>query len=171
MDFKELIQTRRSVRKFRAEEVEEEDLREILEAARLAPSAINLQPWKFIVIKNDKKKRLIAQAAGGQEFVGEAPVVIVACATGRGGFIGGYMESWPGGVAFSVTHLLLAAWDRGLGTCWVGDFDEEKIKEICEIPPEVRVVAIVPVGYPVKIPQVVPRRPWEKIVSREVFSE
>ncbi|HXL02495.1 MAG TPA: nitroreductase family protein [Candidatus Atribacteria bacterium] len=171
MDFKELIQTRRSVRKFRAEEVEEEDLREILEAARLAPSAINLQPWKFIVIKNDKKKRLIAQAAGGQEFVGEAPVVIVACATGRGGFIGGYMESWPVDVAISVTHLLLAAWDRGLGTCWVGDFDEEKIKEICEIPPEVRVVAIVPVGYPVKIPQVVPRRPWEKIVSREVFSE
>ena len=83
MDFKELIQTRRSIRKFRAEEVEEEDLREILEAARLAPSASNLQPWKFIVIKSDKKKRLIAQAAGGQEFVGEAPVVIIACATGR----------------------------------------------------------------------------------------
>ncbi|HOA98900.1 MAG TPA: nitroreductase family protein [Candidatus Atribacteria bacterium] len=171
MDFKELIQTRRSIRKFRAEEVEEEDLREILEAARLAPSASNLQPWKFIVIKSDKKKRLIAQAAGGQEFVGEAPVVIIACATGRGGFIGGYMESWPVDVAISVTHLLLAAWDRGLGTCWIGDFDEEKVKEICEIPPEVRVVAIVPMGYPVKIPQATSRRPWEKIVSMETFGE
>ena len=64
MDFKEVIQSRRSVRKFRAEEIEEEDLREILEAARLAPSANNLQPWKFVVVKSDKKKRLIAQAAG-----------------------------------------------------------------------------------------------------------
>jgi len=171
MDFKEVIQSRRSVRKFRAEEIEEEDLREILEAARLAPSANNLQPWKFVVVKSDKKKRLIAQAAGGQEFVGEAPVIIVACATGRGGFIGGYMESWPVDVAISITHLLLAAWDRGLGTCWVGDFDEDKVKEICEIPPEVRVVALIPVGYPVKIPQAVPRRPLEKIMSKDVFSD
>lgn len=171
MDFKEVIQSRRSVRKFRAEEIEEEDLREILEAARLAPSANNLQPWKFVVVKSDKKKRLIAQAAGGQEFVGEAPVIIVACATGRGGFIGGYMESWPVDVAISVTHLLLAAWDRGLGTCWVGDFDEDKVKEICEIPPEVRVVALIPVGYPVKVPQEVPRRPLEKIMSKDVFSD
>ncbi|HQE24489.1 MAG TPA: nitroreductase family protein [Candidatus Atribacteria bacterium] len=171
MDFKEVIQSRRSVRKFRAEEIEEEDLREILEAARLAPSANNLQPWKFVVVKSDKKKRLIAQAAGGQEFVGEAPVIIVACATGRGGFIGGYMESWPVDVAISITHLLLAAWDRGLGTCWVGDFDEDKVKEICEIPPEVRVVALIPVGYPVKVPQEVPRRPLEKIMSKDVFSD
>ena len=103
--------------------------------------------------------------------MGEAPVIIVACATGRGGFIGGYMESWPVDVAISITHLLLAAWDRGLGTCWVGDFDEDKIKEICEIPPEVRVVALIPVGYPVKIPQAVPRRPLEKIMSKDVFSD
>ena len=79
------------------------------------------------------------------------------------------MESWPVDVAISVTHLLLAAWDRGLGTCWIGDFDEEKVKEICEIPPEVRVVAIVPMGYPVKIPQATSRRPWEKIVSIDVY--
>ncbi|WP_369018455.1 nitroreductase family protein [Thermatribacter velox] len=170
MELSEVIKSRRSVRKFRSEEVVEEDLKEILEAARMAPSAGNLQPWKFIVVRNEKKKRYLAQACSGQEFVGEAPVVIVACATGRGGFIGKYMESWPIDVAIAFTHLILAAWNKGLGTCWIGDFDEEKVKEICEIPPEVRVVAITPLGYPVKVPQATQRKSLERIVSEEVYT-
>ncbi|MDK2896117.1 MAG: hypothetical protein PWP04_237 [Candidatus Atribacteria bacterium] len=170
MEFMEVVRNRRSVKKFRAEAVAEEDLKDILEAARLAPSAANIQPWKFIVVKNDKKKRLIGQACSSQEFVGEAPVVIVACATSRGVMIGKYMESWPIDVAIAFTHLILAAWNKGLGTCWIGDFNEDRIKELCEIPPEVRVVAITPLGYPVKVPQATPRRPLDKIVSEEVFS-
>ncbi|MBC7218030.1 MAG: nitroreductase family protein, partial [Candidatus Caldatribacterium sp.] len=90
---------------------------------------------------------------------------------GRGGWIGGYMESWPVDVAIALTHLMLAAWAKGLGTCWIGAFDEEKIKEICQIPPEVRVVAVTPLGYPVKIPQATTRRPLEKIYCEEVFAE
>jgi len=171
MDLTEAIATRRSIRKFRAEEVAEEDLREILNAARLAPSANNLQPWKFVVVKNEKKRRLIAQACFGQEFVGEAPVVIVACAISRGGCIGNYMESWPIDVAISLTHLMLAAWGKGLGTCWIGAFDEERIKDICAIPPEVRVVAVTPLGYPMKLPQATPRRPLEKIFCEDTYLE
>lgn len=171
MDLTEVIATRRSIRKFRAEDVTDEDVKDVLEAARLAPSANNLQPWKFIVVRNEKKRRLIAQACFGQEFIGEAPVVIVACATGRGGWIGGYMESWPVDVAIAMTHLMLAAWAKGLGTCWIGAFDEEKIREICQIPPEVRVVAVTPLGYPVKIPQATTRRPLERIYCEEVYTE
>ncbi|MCX6089545.1 MAG: nitroreductase family protein [Atribacterota bacterium] len=171
MDFMDVIKNRRSIRKFRAEEVVQEDLEEIMEAARLAPSANNFQPWKFIIIKNDKKKRLIAQSCSGQEFIGEAPVVIVACAIGRGGYIGKYMESWPMDVSIAMTHLVLAAWNKGLGTCWIGDFDEEKVREICSISPEIRVVAITPLGYPVKIPQTTARRPLDRIFCQETYSD
>ncbi len=171
MDFLEVVATRRSIRKFRAEDVTDEDVKAILDAARLAPSANNLQPWKFIIVRNEKKRRLIAQACFGQEFVGEAPVVIVACATGRGGCIGGYMESWPVDVTIAITHLMLAAWAKGLGTCFIGAFDEEKIREVCQVPPEVRVVAVIPLGYPVKIPQATSRRPLERIYCEEVFAE
>ncbi|HSV30876.1 MAG TPA: nitroreductase family protein [Atribacteraceae bacterium] len=170
MEMLEVISGRRSIRKFWTENVNPEDLKEILEAARLAPSAKNLQPWKLIVIRNDKKKRLIAQACAGQEFIGEAPVVIVACAVSRGSFIGKYMESWPMDVAIAMDHLMLAAWNKGLGTCWIGNFDEEKIKELCSVPPEVRVVGLTPLGYPAKIHQPSPRRPLEKVICEENYS-
>ncbi len=169
MDFMEVVRNRRSVRKFWPEEVVWPDIEEILDAAHLAPSAKNLQPWKFIIVRNEKRRRLLAQASG-QEFIGEAPVIVVACATGKGGFIGRYMESWPIDVAIAMDHLTLAAWNKNLGTCWIGDFDENKIKEICSIPEEIRVVALTPLGYPVKNPQPTPRRPLEKVVSQETYS-
>ncbi len=169
MELMDVIRNRRSVRKFWPEEVVWQDIEEILDAAHLAPSAKNLQPWKFIVVRNEKKRRLLAQASG-QEFVGEAPVIVIACATGRGGYIGRYMESWPIDVAIAMDHLTLAAWNKNLGTCWIGDFDENKVKEICSIPVEVRVVALTPLGYPVKNPQPTPRRPLEKVVSQDTYS-
>jgi len=171
MDLMEIIKNRRSIRKYRSDEISQQDLNEIFEAVQLAPSANNLQPWKFILIRNDKKKRLIAQACAGQEFIGEAPVVVVACAIGRGGYIGKYMESWPVDLAIAVTHLILSAWNKGLGTCWIGDFDEDKIREICSIPHVVRVVAITPLGYPVKTVPPTSRRPVERIICQESFSE
>lgn len=171
MDLMEIIRNRRSIRKYRSDEIPQPDLNEVFEAVQLAPSANNLQPWKFILIRNDKKKRLIAQACSGQEFIGEAPIIVVACAEGRGGYIGKYMESWPVDLAIAVTHLILSAWNKGLGTCWIGDFDEDKIREICNIPPSVRVAAITPLGYPVKTVPPTSRRPVERIICQESFSE
>jgi len=171
MDFMDVIRNRRSIRKFRADGITHEDLNEILEAIHLAPSANNLQPWKFILVKNEKKKRLIAQACSGQEFIGEAPIIVVACAVGRGGYIGKYMESWPIDIAIAMTHLILSAWNKGLGTCWIGDFDEDKMRDICNIPVQVRVAAITPLGYPVKPPQPTSRRPMERIICQESYSE
>jgi len=170
MDFMEVIRSRRSIRKYRSDEIPQPDLNEIFEAVQLAPSANNLQPWKFIIVRNDKRKRLIAQACSGQEFIGEAPIVIVACAVSRGGYIGKYMESWPVDVAIAMTHLVLSAWNKGLGTCWIGDFDEDKMREICNIPASVRIVAVTPVGYPVKSVPATSRRSLEKIICQESFT-
>lgn len=150
MEFNEVLKARRSVRKYKQTPIPEDVMKRILMAARYAPSAENIQPWMFIVVRDEEIKREIATYSHGQKFIAEAPVIIVALGNldESTSIIGGYMPSYPIDVAIAVEHIVLAAANEGLGTCWIGDFKEEKICSILNIPEEYHVVALTPIGYP-----------------------
>ncbi|HIE15238.1 TPA: nitroreductase [Candidatus Bathyarchaeota archaeon] len=150
MDFYEVIRTRRSVRSYKTDPIPDDVLRRILDAARISPSGSNRQPWKFIIVRDEKIKRKLAVACSNQQFIAEAPVIIVACGYNIHYNRGGYMRdmSMLVDVSIAFTHLILAAKAEGLGTCWIGSFDNDEIKRILNIPEDVNVVAITPLGYP-----------------------
>ena len=148
MNIFEAIKKRRSVRSFLDKPIEDEKLTAVLEAGRLAPSAGNRQECRFVVVEDRDVRRRIAVAANGQSFVGEAPVVIVACAVTNGHVMSCGQPCYPIDVAIALDHISLAAVELGLGTCWIGAFNEGKVKEILGIPEEVRVVELMPIGYP-----------------------
>lgn len=148
MNVIDAIKKRNSVRNFLDKPIEEKKLRAVLEAARVAPSAKNRQEWRFIIVKDHEVKRKIVEAAKGQSFVGEAPVIIVACAVDDGYVMTCGQLSYPIDVAIALDHISLAAVEVGLGTCWIGAFYENKVKEILGIPNGIRVVDLMPIGYP-----------------------
>jgi len=167
MNVRDAIKARRSIRRYQDREVEEEKLNQVLEAGRLAPSAKNMQEWKFIVVRDKDTRSKLSEAAKGQAFVGEAPVVIVACATLTDYVMTCGQLTYPIDVAISVDHMTLLATEVGLGTCWIGAFYEEEVKKILAIPPEIRVVAMLPLGYPAESPLPRPRKPMDDIVIHE----
>ena len=148
MDVFTAISQRRSVRAYKAIEVEEEKLKTILEAARLSPSASNRQDWKFIVARNKETKKKLAKAAFGQSFIGGAPVVLVACGTESKAIMACGQPTHTVDVSIACAFMILQACELGLGTCWIGAFEEDEVKKILEIPKSVRVVALIPLGYP-----------------------
>ncbi len=162
----EAIKTRRSIRRYKSTPVPESLLKEVLNAARLAPSADNSQPWKFVVVRDEQTKLRLAASANGQKFMAQAPVIIVACGIPDEAFptVGGYMSSHVVDVSIAVDHLTLAASSSGLGTCWIAAFKEEKVREVLGIPEDVRVVAMTPLGYPDEAPERTPRKNLEELV-------
>ena len=169
MILKEIVE-RYSVRKYLDKDVEEEKLREVLEAGRLAPSACNYQPWKFIVVRDKEIRKKIAEPTTWAKFIAEAPVLIVACKVRDGFLMGGWYDSAILDIGIALDHMTLQATHLGLGTCWIGDFNEKLVKELLEIPENVRVVALLTLGYPreKKIPKK-KRKPFEEVVSFEKF--
>lgn len=153
MDFWEVISRRHSVREYAEDRDVSQDLVDsILDAAIQAPSAGNRQSWHFIVVRNKRLKSALAQAAFGQMFVAEAPVVIAVCAVpGRSreryGNRGAELYTLQD-TAAATEHILLAATALGLGSCWVGAFDESSAAKALELPDELRPVALVPIGHP-----------------------
>lgn len=167
----EVIQKRRSVRKYKKDPIPEEALLRVLEAARLAPSGKNFQPWKFIIIKDKALKEELARASAGQFFMAKAPIIIVGC-----GFpdkcyarMGRYMKSWSVDVTIALEHLILQAQEEGLGTCWIGSFEEKEVKAILNVPEEVRVLALTPLGYPEEIPAFRGRKSLDEIISYDRY--
>lgn len=148
MDVFTAIQTRKSVRAYLDRPVEEEKLNAIFEAARLAPSASNRQEWRFVLVRQPEARRQLAEIAGSQHFIAEAAVVIVACAETDGRIMRCGQACYPIDVAIALDHITLAATALGLGTCWIGHFDEERVKAFLGIPPQVRVIELMPLGYP-----------------------
>ena len=171
MDLMEAIRTRRSIRRYKPTPVPEKLLKEVLSAARLAPSANNAQPWKIVVVRDEDAKRRLAAGANGQKFIAQAPIVLVACGIPDEAFptVGGYMSSDVMDVSIALDHLTLAAHSVGLGTCWIAWFKEEKIKAILAIPEDVKVVAMTPLGYPDEAPDRTPRRNLEELISYEKY--
>lgn len=152
MNFFEVVFKRRSIRKFLKKDVDDKLIGLILYCATKAPSAGNTQDWEFIVVRDEKIKEKIAIAALHQMFIKEAPVVIVVCSDiekiklkygERGENLYSIQDT-----AAAIMIILLAAQALGLGSCWIGAFDEENIKEILGIPENLRPVAILPIGYP-----------------------
>ena len=146
----EIFSKRQSVRAYADTAVEREKIERCLEAARLAPSACNIQPWRFIFVTDAALRREVAQAANGQKWMADAPVTVVGCGLPEQAYkkMGGHGNSVDVDVAIAMDHLTLAAVAEGLGTCWIGAFDEAKVKDLLAIPEQVKVVAMTPLGYP-----------------------
>ena len=149
MDFIDVINTRNSVRKYDDKTVEDEKINEILECARLAPSWANKQGWHFIVIKNAAKVAALTKAAGlVNRWLKNVPAMIVACGDPSNSGHRAGIDYIFIDVAIAMEHVVLAANNLGLGTCWIGYFDENGIKKELGIPDEIRVIALTPLGYP-----------------------
>jgi nitroreductase len=168
MNVSEAIRTRKSVRNYLDRPVEEEKLKMILEAAGLAPSASNRQEWRFVVVQDRETRTKLARIAGNQQFVGEAPVLIVACAETDEHLMSCGQPCYPIDVAIALDHLTLAAVEMGLGTCWIGMFNEKEVKDLLGIPEGVRVIELMPLGYPAD-PAVISKKrfPMDQIVKFE----
>jgi len=149
MEVLEAIKQAKSVSKFRPDPIPEQKIQTVLNAARLAPSVENLQPWKFIAVTDEDAKRKLAGMVTNGRLL-EAPVVIVACARldEAIGLIGGYMNSYPVDLGMALANLTLAATSEGLGTSWVFAFNEEKVRSLLRVPEDARVVGLTPVGIP-----------------------
>jgi nitroreductase len=173
LDVFEAIETRRSIRTFTNEKVSDEEVQKLIDAARRAPSAGNIQPWEFVIVRNSNKKHKLSVAALNQTFINEAPVVIVVCADEP-------RSSWSYGsrgaslyclqdTAAAIQNMLLAACALGLGTCWIGAFHENEVTKVVNAPIGVRPIAIIPVGHTAEKPRARQKRPLKKIVHHETF--
>ena len=167
MDFTDVINKRRSHRKFKEDIIEDEILKRIIEAGRLAPTWSNKQGVRYIIVKN---KSLIKEIADGitQKWTEDVPMLIVVCIAPNGsGKNMNNMEYYTVDAAICMEHIILAATNEGLGTCWIGWFDEQKIKDTLSIPEKVRVVALTPLGYSRYTPREQNRKPIEQICFSE----
>ncbi len=148
MELESVIKSRESIRDYSDKKVEDEKIDFILECARLAPSWANKQCWQFIVIKDKKIIEKLSKTGPINRWLKKAPVVIVACGDPKQSGFRNDMHYFLVDVSIALEHLVLAATDKGLGTCWIGGFNEKKVKEILEIPKDINVVALTPLGYP-----------------------
>ena len=165
MDVYDCIKNRRSVRSYRDTAIEDEKLERVLDAARLAPSANNRQNWKFIVVKDRDLRSRLAEAAKGQRFVAEAPVVIAACATKTDHIMSCGHPSHLVDLAIAIDHMTLAARELGLGSCWIGAFDRESVEKILNVPAGAQVIELLPIGYPTEWPLPTSRKGIDEIIS------
>jgi len=170
MQVPKIIRDRRSVRAYQKKEIPIDVLRAVLEAARLAPSANNRQPWKFVVVRDPAKRKALAKAAKEQQFVAEAPVVIAAVALEPERVMTCGVSAAAVDLSIATDHIQLAAVEHGIGSCWLGAFYQEDVKKILEIPPEYKVIALLPLGYPADQPGYKSRKPIEEVVTYDKWS-
>jgi len=172
MEFAQLIKKRFSVRKFKEQEIEKEKLMQVLEAGRLAPSAVNFQPWHFVVVK-DKDKLAELHTTYHRDWFKEAPMVIVVCAD--------HSQSWKRGndgkdsadidAAIAIDHMTLMAAELGLGTCWVCNFEGMACSKLLHLSDDVEPIALLPIGYPDTLPKEKKRKALEEIVHLNEFGK
>jgi nitroreductase len=170
MDVAKAIRDRRSVRSYENKDIPQEVLQKVIEAARLAPSANNRQPWKFVVVRDEAKRKALAKAAKEQQFVAEAPVVIAAVALEPTRVMTCGVPTYAVDLAIAVDHMTLAAVDQGLGSCWIGAFYQEDVKKLLEIPDECKVSTLLTLGYPRDQARFKNRKPLDEIVCYEGWS-
>jgi nitroreductase len=168
MEFSDVIQRRYSVRAYKSDPVEEAKLAKVLEAARLAPTAANLQPFRFVVAHVKGREAELRRVYGPGWFV-QAPVVICACGIPSQGWVrdADAVNYTPVDVAIAMDHLILAAADQGLGTCWIAAFDVPAARQAFALPPGVEPVALTPLGYPADRPGRKERKPLAELVRYE----
>jgi nitroreductase len=164
MDFLELVKSRYSVRAYQPRPVDQDTLDRILEAVRLAPSGSNRQPWKFVVVRDGEVRRRLVAACANQQFLAEAPVVVAGVGLMPDRVMRCDIPGDPVDVTIAMEHLALAATAEGLGTCWIGAFDQDQVREVLGIPESVKVVAVMTLGYPADSPRPKSRKPVAEIV-------
>jgi nitroreductase len=173
MEVFEAIRKRHSVRSYLPDEVSSEKLEKILEAARLAPSAGNIQPWHFIVVSDQQKRKKLSKGRYAK-FLVESPVVLVGCGDKR------TSPNWyKVDTAIAMQNMVLTATSEGLATCWIGSFNENQVKELLSIPERFRVIALLAVGYRHEKLELASKvlhffrrkKKLEKIVSTEKFGK
>ena len=160
----DVLRTRRSIRRYEDKDVSSDVLGEILEAARQAPSAANRQPYRFIVLTDDDLKRPLSKGLWNR-FIKDAPVTIVGCAD-----TSGITGKWAViDTTIAMQNMVIAAWSLGVGSCWIGDFKEQKVKTLLSIPEKWKVVALLPFGYPVTQPRPRKKKAIDVLVSYNKF--
>ena len=171
MDFYDVIKTRRSYRMYKTEVPEEEKIKRIINAARLAPTWANMQGMQYIVVKDPDKVKAVWEAVNQKQKFVEAPIFIVGLIkeSGSGRNTSGE-KYYPIDFGICFEHIILAATAEGLGTCWIGMFNEKKLKEALDIPNKYRVLGLTPLGYPLKIKdEVSDRKVLEEIIHYDKF--
>lgn len=173
MDVFEAITQRRSIRTYKKQDLPEGTVEKLMEAARLAPSAGNVQPWEFVVATSPNTKRNLSLAAYGQKDLEEASIVIVVCANQkraqesyreRGKTLYCFQDT-----AAAIQNIMLTACSLGLGSCWIGAFKEDQIKKVINCPKDLKPIALIPIGYPNEAPLARSRRPISEIMHKETF--
>ncbi|HHT36737.1 MAG: nitroreductase family protein [Candidatus Wallacebacter cryptica] len=170
MDTLTAIKQRRSIRKYKNQPIEPEKLDAVLEAARLAPSARNAQLWKFVVVQDESVRNQLAEATN-YKFIAEAPVVIAGVSLDPERVMRCEVPAYAVDLAIAMTNITLAAQALGLGTCWIGGFDQQIAREVLGIPEKYKIVELMPLGYPEEEPPARPRKTLDEIVCYERFTE
>lgn len=167
----DVIRERGSVRKYEDRPIPENVMKEVFEAARLAQSAANRQPWEFVVVQAKEIKKKLASAS--ESFVAEATAAIVCVAHPENCGHVGPLDSYLVDVAIAVENMALVSWELGLGSCWIGSYDEDKIKVLLGIPENLRIVSLLTMGYPAEKPanQIVRqrRKPLTQMIHHEKY--
>jgi nitroreductase len=171
MNVKDAIQNRYSVRAYQDRPVEREKLLAVLEAGRLAPSGGNRQPWRFVVVQDAALRQKLIDACRQQEFIGQAPVVIVAVGLTPERIMTCGVPGDAVDVSIALEHIALAAVEQGLGTCWIGAFEQDKIRQVLSIPATVKVIEVMPLGYPADPPRPKTRKPMDEIVCWDKWAQ
>jgi nitroreductase len=162
VDVIETIKTRRSIREYKPGSIPDDKLRVIFEAARLAPSAGNRQPWRFVVVRATDRKEALAEAANNQTFLKDAAAIVVALSDPE------VSARWhEKDTMIALEHMVLAATSLGYGTCWIGAFSEEAVKKLLRIPEKMKVVALLPIGVPAETPAARSRKELSEIFFKE----
>ena len=168
MDIFQVFRDRRSIRKYKDTPVEQEKITQILDAARLAPSWKNMQCWRFLVLTDADKRGSLLEAFPpdnpGAKAIAAAPVVIVVCGNPAESDVENGIDYFVADVSIAFEHLCLAAHALGLGTCWMGWYNENMVKRTLGIPDDIRIVGITPLGYPDQEPKPRPRKQLSEIV-------
>jgi len=175
MDLFDCINARRSIRKYLKKHVEWEKVGRILDAGRLAPSSGNIQDWMFLVVDNAHKRQAIAEASLEQYWMADAPIqIVICCVTMHGrqmyGMRGERLYSIQN-CAAAAENMMLAATDLGLGSCWVGAFDEEKVCHILAIPERARPQVIITIGYAAEMPDMPMKKTLENVTFMNKYGE
>lgn len=162
MTVMQAIEARRSIRHYTEQPVTDEELLAVLEAGRLAPSARNLQGWHFTAVRDASLRGALCTACNGQQMVAEAPAALVVWADGER-MMGCGQSAATIDCSIALSFMLLRATELGLGSCWLGAFDQNAVKQLLGLPQEAVVVAVSPLGHPAETPAARPRKDPDEV--------
>jgi nitroreductase len=169
MDFLKLARQRFSVRRYEPRVVPDDMINDVLEAGRLAPSAANRQPWLFLLVRDEGQRRILGEAYP-RDWFWTAPVIIVVCTEPARAWVRGDGKNYADvDGAIAMDHMTLCAAALGLGTCWIGAFDPEKVRRVLNLPAGLEPLAMTPLGYPAEPARDKSRKPLADVVRFETL--